>query len=443
MKKKEIINNIIKEMEDINTNDIPLDVFPSEIQEIILDLYRYENYNIEYTIGSILSASAVAIGNSHAIRIRSEWNSNPSLYFILIGRPGLGKTHPINFAYKPIRKKDEIELRLYKEKLKEIKDKNESKYIRNIISDFTPESMIETHNNNPHGIGIVIDEILGMFKYIGRYNNNNNLIEILLSAYSGQPIDSIRKGEKLPVFVKRPCINIIGTIQTKLAKKVFDSVLSDNGLIDRFLFIFPKNRQINRMSKANNNTNHHTSERWEKIIDKLMKLSCEIDDYGNCAPHIINMSDDASTIFINWFNDLVDQINKIYDDNLIDSRVLKRNDKVARLALIIQVIRWACDEAPKDEVDQTSVEAAIRLINYLEDSYDRILKTIYSDNNDPCNIFFDNLPESFNANEAIRIAQKLNISERTTFNYLVHLSETNRVLKQGQRRNAIYTKTNK
>lgn len=430
-------------MEDINTNDIPLDVFPSEIQEIILDLFRYENYNIEYTIGSILSASAVAIGNSHAIRIRSEWNSNPSLYFILIGRPGLGKTHPINFAYKPIRKKDEIELRLYKEKLKEIKDKNESKYIRNIISDFTPESMIETHNNNPHGIGIVIDEILGMFKYIGRYNNNNNLIEILLSAYSGQPIDSIRKGEKLPVFVKRPCINIIGTIQTKLAKKVFDSVLSDNGLIDRFLFIFPKNRQINRMSKVNNNTNHHASERWGKIIDKLMKLSCEIDDYGNCAPHILNMSDDASTIFINWFNDLVDQINKIYDDNLIDSRVLKRNDKVARLALIIQVIRWACDEAPKDEVDQTSVEAAIRLINYLEDSYDRILKTIYSDNNDPCNILFDNLPESFNANEAIRIAQKLNISERTTFNYLVHLCETNRVIKQGQRRNAIYTKTNK
>lgn len=133
MKTKEIISNICIEMESINTNVVPLDVFPCEIQEIVLDLYKYENYNIEYTIGSMISASAVAIGNSHAIRIRPEWDSSPSLYLILVGRPGLGKTPPIDFAFKPIRNNDELELKSYIKRSSDYnaKEKHHIKYCLN------------------------------------------------------------------------------------------------------------------------------------------------------------------------------------------------------------------------------------------------------------------------------------------------------------------------
>lgn len=448
MKKKDIINNINKEMLCINANIIPLDVFPCEIQEIILDLYKFENFNIEYTIGSVLSATAVAIGNSYAIRIRPEWYSSPSLYLILIGRPGMGKTPPIDFAFRPIRDNDELELKSYKLKLKdhvakEIKDKEMPKYKRSVISDFTPEALITTHFNNPRGIALVIDEILGMFNSVNRYNNKNNLIETLLSAYSGQPIDSIRKSEALPIYVKRPCINIIGNIQTKLVKRIVDSTYSENGLIDRFLFIYPQNKKINKMNKEYQNTNHQASKKWDKIITRLLELECTIDEDGNCLPHIINMSDDALTIYIDWYNSLVDFINEVEDDNLIESRIIKRDNKVARLALIIQLLRWACGEASKDEVDQTSVEGSIRLINYFEEGYDRILETIYSDNDDPCYILLKNLPETFTASEAIIIAKDLNISERATYNYLDNLCSKHRLKKQGQRRSAIYYKTNK
>ena len=261
-------------MENINTDVIPLKVLPFEIQEIVLDLYKYENYSIEYTIGSILSASAAAIGNSYAIRIRPEWYSSPSLYLILVGRPGMGKTPPINFAYIPIRINDEIELKSHINKIKghdikEVKRQEIPQYRRTVISDFTPESLTTTHYNNPRGIAIVVDEILGMFNSIGRYNNKNNLIETLLSAYSGQPIDSIRKSEALPIFIQKPCINIIGNIQTKLMKKIFDSEYSVNGLTDRFLFVFPKKQKIKKMKKEYQYTNHQASVKWKNIISKL------------------------------------------------------------------------------------------------------------------------------------------------------------------------------
>ena len=96
---------------------LPLDVFPDKIQEIILNLSRYENFNVEYVASIIISAMAAAIGNSYQINIRNEWKDSPSLYMMLIGRPGLGKTPPLNFLYKPINDLDDRLDEKYSEEL--------------------------------------------------------------------------------------------------------------------------------------------------------------------------------------------------------------------------------------------------------------------------------------------------------------------------------------
>lgn len=77
-----------------------------------------------------------------------------------------------------------------------------------------------------------------------RYNNRNNLIEDLLTAYSGQPLKVIRKSEARPILIKNPCINIIGSVQTNLLPEIFRAEYMANGLLDRFLFVYPKDRRI-------------------------------------------------------------------------------------------------------------------------------------------------------------------------------------------------------
>ena len=102
------LTNILRsEVEGISETGLPLDAFPDKIQEIILNLARYENFNVEYTASIILSAVATAIGNSCHIRIKGEWKTCPSLYMMLVGRPGLGKTPPLGFIYKPINEYDD------------------------------------------------------------------------------------------------------------------------------------------------------------------------------------------------------------------------------------------------------------------------------------------------------------------------------------------------
>ena len=91
MTREEIINNIRKEGLNIGKNDVLIGIMPTQIQSIVLAYHRYENYVPDFLITSLLSAAATAIGNSFRLRIKGLWTTNPALYIVLFGKPGLGK----------------------------------------------------------------------------------------------------------------------------------------------------------------------------------------------------------------------------------------------------------------------------------------------------------------------------------------------------------------
>ena len=111
----QLTNMLRSEVERIPETGLPLEVFPARIQELVLNLARYENFNVEYTASILLSAVATAIGNSCRIRIKGEWRTSPSIYMMLVGRPGLGKTPPLGFLYKLIREHDDRMYEMYNE----------------------------------------------------------------------------------------------------------------------------------------------------------------------------------------------------------------------------------------------------------------------------------------------------------------------------------------
>lgn len=163
----ELCNRIRMEAEHTEDTGFPLDVFPQNVQSIILDMTKYENYKIEFIATSMLSAVSAALGGTYRIRIKGDWQSNGTLYVILIGRPGLGKTPPLEAAFRPIRKHDYALFKAYEAEMEAWKAAGENgrKPVlkRTIVSDFTPESLMLTHNNNPRSVVILVDEIMGMF----------------------------------------------------------------------------------------------------------------------------------------------------------------------------------------------------------------------------------------------------------------------------------------
>ena len=444
----ELTNKVRMEAKDVKRIGLPLDAFPQKLQDIIFEVARIEQFDMEYLTMSMLSAAATAIGNSCHIRIRGSWKSSPALYVILIGRPGQGKTPPLDYAFRPLQEHDFLMVSKFIEENKRYAELNAGNkgnaidtdkpvLVQTILSDLTQEAMMRIHNDNQRGIVILVDEIMGFFNSIYRYNDSPLLTQ-LLTAYSGKPLKVSRCNNPVPIIIPHPCINIIGTTQTQRIGELFTKENVSSGLIDRILFLHPKSRDIPKMEE-NQNACEQGNDRaegaylkWKAVIDKLLSLESNHDEKGVITPKVLDMSEDAYRCFAKWKNALVEKANSIEDERLIDSRMMKADSNVARLALIFQLLGWACDEIHMQYIDVRSVQAAIRMYDYLELSYQGIKSVIQTEAMPPLKkAFLDLVQPDFTTADAIKAGSEIGICESTVKKNLAKMCEEQTIQKMG------------
>ncbi len=393
---------------------------------------------------------AAAIGNACQIQIKGNWRTSPSIYMMLVGRPGLGKTPPLSFLYRPIHEQDD---RMFEQYLQECdkferalaaagknKDANDSPLLKKpqlvttVISDFTPEALMHVHQHNLRGVVIEVDEILAMFNSVKRYNSKNNLIEDLLSAYSGRPLKSVRKSEARPILIRQPCINVIGSVQTNLLPEVFRNEYKANGLLDRFLFVYPKDQRISKWQRTDRDMPRpDTMGQWRMILNRILNLPCPTNENGNTVCSLVlNLAEDAEAYFYDWYNGIIDTVNAVENDAEVDSRKTKLDGNAARLSLVFQILKWAAGEGYMQYIDLDSVKAAIRMIDYYEDTYQRVLESIVSAGiGDNKEAWLSLLGDTFTAGESVIAGRKVELSRRTVYYALDKLSrEPNPVLEK-------------
>ena len=372
---------------------------------------------------------------------------------ILIGRPGMGKTPPLDFAFRPIRKLDakvikqfKIDMENYNSILEGQKGKKDERpslppkpiLKRTIISDFTPEALIRALNDNPRGVTVYVDEIMGMFNAVNQYSKGQ-LIEQLLTAFSGKPLDVSRCSMPIPIHIERPFINIVGTMQTTRVHELVDKGYKDNGLLDRIIFVYPSSQEISDWPIDEDFTAssfEKYSALWEDVINRICEI-CFITDENNdyALQNVLNFSPEAGTYFTNWCNGLIHKVNQIKDDGLVDSRIMKIPMIAARLALVFQILRWACGEVHKDFVDIDSIKSAIRLSSYFEDCYSNIQRFMLMESIEPQKKeLLDNVPALFSTTEAIQAGKEVGLSERSVMYMLVNLTTSKiiRKIKRGE-----------
>ena len=442
-----LCNAIRMEFEGVFEKKIPLEAFPAKIQDMILTLARQENYTIEYMMASLLVAVSTAIGNAVNIRIRGGWISNSALYMILIGRPGTGKTPPLDFAFRPIRKHDaqavkqfKLEMEQYNNLIESNKGKKENttplpdKPIlqRTIISDFTPEALMRALDDNHRGVVVYVDEIMGMFNAVNQYSRGQ-LIEQLLTAFSGKPLDISRCSMPVPIHIEYPFINIVGTMQITRMHELIEKGYKENGLLDRIIFVYPSSQEISDWQLDEDSSFasfEKYSNMWESIFNKVIDLPFSDNDN---VQSILDFSPEAKAYFTNWRNNAIRAVNQIQDDGLVDSRVIKAPMITARLALVLQILRWACGEVHKDFVDIDSTKSAIALSKYFESCYADIQKYMLRESIEPQKKeLLDCLSATFTTADAIQAGKEVGQSERSVMYSLVNLA-TNKIIKKIKR----------
>jgi len=292
----------LKELEDRskkNENIFPLQVFPPEVQKIITATHQNLNFPVDFIGASMLYAASVAIGNTFKVEVKRGFQESAVLYLAIVGRAGTNKSHPLSFAMQPIIDYDEKTYTQYEKQRGEYqKNKTLNKKDRDtqsddepekpvwqklLVSDFTPEALLEVHRYNQRGIGVCIDELAGWFKNFNRYNQGSEM-EFWLSNWNSKPIYIDRKTGD-PIFIPRPFISVAGTIQNAMLNELAAQSRTKNGFMDRILFVIPDNLQKPYWTDTEIKPLH--IDNWNTIITVLLEIPVHLNETHNPEPQIL------------------------------------------------------------------------------------------------------------------------------------------------------------
>ena len=409
-------------------NPFPVEVFPELIQKIIKATNENLNFPIDFIGASILYAVSVSIGNTHRVEVKKGWQENAVLYLAIVGRAGTNKSHPISFALKPIEERDNLMFQKYQsEKLeydtisaltkKEREQQGYDEPVRpiweqHLVTDFTPEALAEVHKFNKRGIGVYADELASWFKNFNRYNKGSEE-QFWLSVWSGKALRINRKTSD-PIYIPLPFIPVIGSIQPGVLNELAKN-RTENGFLDRLLFVVPDN--LNKEYWSETELNPSIMQNLETIILNILNVSIKQDDTNNLQPEVLRFKPEARELLFEFQRKLTDQSNKP-ENEAISGIYAKIEMYAIRLALILQMIRYACNEGNKQAVGIEAVQGALKLVEYFKKTAIKVHDII--SNASPLDklptekrTLYIALPDTFTTSEGVRVTEAMAMLEQT------------------------------
>lgn len=347
-------------------NNFPLKFFPKTLRQIILETCDVFQFNPDFLAASILSVSASAIGNSYHITVKDGWIERNSIFLAIVASPGINKSAPLSWALKPLENKEKELYKEYKNFLKDFesnpenKDKPAPTLVKTIVSDATPEAVVQQLDKNERGILIYNDELSGFLNTFQRYSKGNDE-QFYLSVWSGKPVVVDRKTTK-SIRINEPVLNIIGTIQPSVFDKSFNSK-EDSGFFDRWLIVNPKNAK--KQAWCDNQINPFTYESYHSIINKMQDLSFHENQWGERESHNLTYSKEAWSLIKQWQSRNTNSINQTDMDHIRAIRA-KMEIYVHRFCTIAHLIEFATADKVfvESQINEEIAGRAILLCDY-------------------------------------------------------------------------------
>jgi hypothetical protein len=344
---------------------------------------------------SALTTLGSAIGNARVLQPKKGWTEGAAIYGGVIADSGEKKTAAIAVAVEPCQKLQNKLNKDYEERLDEYATEERAYEVdrkdaaknglpapppprrpvaeRTHVNDTTVEALIPILKENPRGVLLERDELVGWVKAMDQYKAGGRGSErqLWLSTWSNRPVSVDRKGQPGPVGVLRPFVSLIGSIQPTVLAELGEG--REDGMLERFLFSYPE--PLNSLW-----TEAEVSEAAEvayrDLYNRLRALSMETDELGDPVEVPVALSPGAKEVFVSAYNGHRLEMTTPGFPTHLRSPWSKLEAYLVRLTLIIATCRFV-EDGVAERVEQEDVLRAVMLIEYFKAQARRVFGALH------------------------------------------------------------------
>jgi hypothetical protein len=368
----------------------PTDALPKPIARLVTEAAAAHGCPPDGVGLATLVTAGAAIGNSRVIKPKKDWSEGATIFAAVIADPGEKKTtavragtHPARKLENKLQKKHEQALDEFaaEEREYELERREAAKQglaapppprvpdaERVRVNDTTVEALIPILKENPRGVLLERDELVGWVKGMDQYKagGRGNERQFWLSVWSNEPVSVDRKGQQGPVSVLRPFIGVIGSIQPDVLPELAEN--REDGMLERFLFAYP--RTLNALW-TEDEISEGALAGYRELYHRLRDLSMGKDDEGDPIEIPVTFSPEAKEVYIDIYNEHRREMALPGFPRYLRSVWAKLEAYTLRLTLIIACCRFT-EEGFAERVEPDDVLKAVALSDYFKDQARRV-----------------------------------------------------------------------
>lgn len=407
----------------------PMDIFSDDIQISFHQLAEQYSIPQDYLGTTAIWLIAALSGNMYETE---GLKAKPIVYCLLLGPSSLGKSVAHRLLCDDIIARKEAanvaefqrNLLAWKEAedaAKRDKDVKRLPFpVRKIrtATNATTEAIIQYATTNPAGFGMYFDEGKAMYSG-GAYKKENNSVDFWNKAWNGDPFNELRIDHTRERYVEAPAISVLAGMQTERIAEMFSKDTVDSGLFNRFLFTASDyvhlNEDIDHFADR-----MHACEEWHNVVTRLFNkgmsyLNEDIDPYSRkkiqFLPDARMYFNKSASIITQEANELIRDLREGDGQKNIIAYWGKLFQYFKRFLPILAILR----DPDYPIIDTKVVEDARKLYYYYRNQAKAILHSLISEQETSLNEnelkLFNMLPDTFQAAEAIEIAEALKFSQ--------------------------------
>ena len=335
--------------------ELPTWGLPEPLRNVVDEVTKGYQCSRDYAVASMMVATSTMLGKRVSCGFGS-YSNFPSLWIAIVGRTASGKTAPLSFFFKPIELMEREAFANYRMELQEWEQTDpkvrgeKPEFHHLLINNPSDESVLRELAVNGN-ICWKTDELRTMFDSWGKYSKNGGgtIIGNLLSIFNNVDVNITRVTSE-PIYIPEPNLNIIGGIQPPVLKRVMGNRgFADDGLFQRFLFVFPEATDIPQF--ADNAISDQARQQWNMTIERLARI-------GNLQLHEI---DTAKQMHVDYINQLRGECNEHYREIEAMTSLLQK--------LEIHLCRWSIAVAVlsgQQEITAEVMQYSIECMEYFK-----------------------------------------------------------------------------